>query len=108
MLSSAVPTLLVLAVVAGMLLMHGFEAAGPDAIATHTAHEADNSASTLLMVGWCVFVTALAVAAVVASPSFGSVVLASPRRLPGGMNWLMPVLRGPPSGFSYERCVIRV
>ncbi|MEX2654346.1 MAG: hypothetical protein WD532_04870 [Acidimicrobiia bacterium] len=101
------PSLLVLTVVTGVLLMHGFEAVSPEPLATHTAHEADDSTSTMSMVGLCVFVAALAVMAVVLLPSFGSVVPPSSRR-PGRMDWRMPVLRGPPDGFSYERCVIRV
>lgn len=102
------PTVLVLTVVAGMLLMHGFEAASPEPLATHTAHEADDSTSTMSVVGLCVFVAALAVMAVVLLPSFGSIVPVSPRHRSGRMDQLMPVLRGPPDGFSYERCVIRV
>lgn len=105
-LSLLAPSVLVLTVVAGMLLMHGFEAASPEPLATHTAHEADGSTST--MVGLCVFVAALAVMVVVLLPSFGSVVPASSHRGPGRMNQVMSVLRGPPDGFSYERCVIRV
>lgn len=101
-------TVVLLSVVAGLLLMHGFEAASPEALVSHAVHLDEERIAVSLAVGWCVFVGALAASFAVGLLSVG--LLADPFwRLVGGLtSVLAPVLRGPPSGFSYERCVIRV
>lgn len=101
-----VSTLFVLTVVAGLLLMHGFEAANPETLATHAVHQDDPSIAPL--VGWCVFVGAVAVSVAFAMVFFESTVTAFWHLAGGLMSAVLPVLRGPPRGFSYERCVIRV
>lgn len=103
-----VSTLLVLTVVAGLLLMHGFEAVSPEPLATHTVVDDEARPAVMLTVGLCVFVSAIAVSVAVALLFVGSLV--DPRwQLVGGLATVVaPVLRGPPRGFSYERCVIRV
>ncbi len=96
--------LLVFSVVGGMLLMHPLEAVAPSA--SHGVH--GEPAGSLVAVGVCVFVTALAVSALVSLPFSGSVVGAvRPFRL-GQVSHKLPGLRGSPGGFSYELCVIRV
>lgn len=103
-----VSTLLVLTVVAGLLSMHGFEAANPETLAAHAVHQDDPSIASLVAVGWCVFVGAVAVSVAFAMLFFGSTVTAFWHLAGGLMSAVLPVLRGPPRGFSYERCVIRV
>lgn len=103
-----VSTLLVLTVVAGLLLMHGFEAVSPEPLVTHAVADDEARPALMLTVGLCVFVSAVAVSFAVAFLFVGSLV--DPLwRLVGGLSTVVaPVLRGPPRGFSYERCVIRV
>lgn len=101
-------TLVVLSVVAGLLMMHGFEAVSPETLVNHAAHDDEGQTAVALAVGWCVFVGAVAASFAVA---LLSVAVLADRfwRLGGGLTCVLaPVLRGPPAGFSYERCVIRV
>ena len=103
-----VSTLLVLVVVAGLLLMHGFEAVSPEPLATHIVADDEASSATMVTVGLGVFVSAIAVSFAVALLFVGSLVDPLWRRVGGLTIAVAPVLRGPPRGFSYERCVIRV
>lgn len=101
------PTLLVLVVVSGVLLMHGFESVSPEPLATHTQHDVDSADVAATVAGTCLFVTELVVAAA-DSPavSFTVIRLVEPQtRL-----W---TTRGSAEGEHsqssfYERCVIRV
>jgi hypothetical protein len=100
--------LLVLSAVAGMLMMHPFEAVRPAPLATHAVHYSGEPTGPVVAVGLCVFVTALAVTALTSLLFVGSVVHAvrPPRRAQASSK--LPGLRGPPGGFSYELRVIRV
>ena len=103
-----VSTLVVLSVVAGLLLMHGFEAVSPNTLVHHASHDDVERSAAGLAVGVCVFVGAVAVSFAVALLFLGSLVDLLRRLVDGLTVAVAPVLRGPPRGFSYERCVIRV
>lgn len=101
------PTLLVLLVVSGMLLMHGFESVSPEPLATHTQHEVDGADPTATVAGICVFVIAMVATAAVNLAMANAVPVAiqpQTRRWRTGRS----AGRKPPQSSSYELCVMRV
>ena len=101
------PTLLVLLVVSGVLLMHGFESVGAESLATHTVHDVDGADATAIVAGICVFVIAMvATAAVNLAMATTLPVAVRPQTRP----WTTrrSVGREPPRSFSYELGVMRV
>lgn len=101
------PTLLVLLVVSGMLLMHGFESVSPETLATHTQHDVDGADATATVAGVCVFVIAMVATAADNLAMFTTVPVAvRPQTRP----WTTRRSAGwkPPQSSSYELCVMRV
>ena len=101
------PTLLVLLVVSGILLMHGFESVSPEPLATHTQHDADGVDATASMAGICVFVIAMVATAAVNLARSTTVPVAI---LPHTRRWTTRRSAGrrSPRSSSYELCVMRV
>lgn len=101
------PTLLILLVVSGMLLMHGFESVSPEPLATHTQHDADGADVTATVAGICVFVIAL-VATAADNLAMSTTVPTAVR--PETRRWTTRRSAGrkPPQSSSYELCVMRV
>ena len=101
------PTLLVLVVVSGVLLMHGFESVGPEPLATHTQHDVDGADATAKVAGICVFVIAMVATAAVnlAMSTTVRVAIQSQTR-----RWATRRSAGrkPPQSSFYELCVMRV
>lgn len=101
------PTLVVLVVVSGVLLMHGFESMGPEPLATHTQHDVDGADATATVAGICVFVIAMVATAAVNLAMSTTVPMAIQ---PKTRRWTTRRSAGrkPPRSSSYELCVIRV
>jgi hypothetical protein len=101
------PTLLVLVVVSGILLMHGFESVSPEPLATHTQHDVDGADATATVAAVCVFVIAM-----VATASDNLAMSATVRVAirPQTRRWTTRRSAGrkPPQSSSYELCVMRV
>lgn len=102
-------TTLVMAVVLGLLLMHGFEALSPEPLAAHAEHDEvwldTEQRQVAAAVGICAFVLVM-IAAVGASPAAGAqnVVL---RRQRGWAGATTALWKPPPSSL-HELCVMRV
>jgi uncharacterized membrane protein len=101
------PTLLVLLVVAGVLLMHGFESVSPETLATHTQHDVDGADATATVAGICVFVIAMVATASVNLARSTTVPVAVQ---PQTRRWTTRRSAGrkPPQFSFYELCVMRV
>ncbi|MFP5333446.1 MAG: hypothetical protein ACLGHX_13930 [Acidimicrobiia bacterium] len=99
---------LTLVVVSGLLLMHGFEAASPEPLASHAQHDVAlhdvERVEVAAAVGLCVFVLVVIAAVGLSLASEDRVVFRRPRgwERPKTAVW-RPLL---PS--SYELCVMRV
>ena len=101
------PTLLVLLVASGMLLMHGFESVDAESLATHTVHDVDGAEATAIVAGICVFVIAMAATAAGDLATGATLPVAvQPQTRPWAAS--RSVGREPPRSLSYELCVIRV
>jgi Na+/H+ antiporter NhaD/arsenite permease-like protein len=101
------PTLLVLLVVSGILLMHGFDSVSPETLATHTQHDADDADATATVAGICVFVIAMVATAAVNLATSATLPVAV---RPHARGWTLKRMAGrkPAQSSFYELCVMRV
>lgn len=101
------PTLLVLLLVSGILLMHGFESVSPEPLATHTQHDADGADATATVAGICVFVIAM-VATIAVNLAMSTTVPVAIQNQIRGWATRRPAGRKRHPSSSYQLCVMRV